>query len=541
MPGADSGHDSGIGNGSQTRLRRTLAAGLLGIVAALVVLVPAASSAGSAAAAEGRLGVSSLRLGDVSIAAITLSSDPAARVTLVVPQGYELQLGQPAGTSIGFVSALLAETAGTSSSAFASGELVADDPAKYVSDPDAQACAPGAHAAVWSTTLSVLGQTFNLPVFVDPGGVSDAGPGAATLRFCPAWRSPASASTVTAPGLSLFVEGAIVAPTAQGRYTWSALVAPLDGSSPAPNEAGVFELRSVVPNPHVLTLRARHDAKKRSVVLSGTLTAVGEPEAGVEVSFGASTDSFSDVSFFGPVRTNAAGAFSVRRHIEQTTQFSVSADAIQRACATPSSAPAGCVSETVSAPLDASVLVRVRRATDPKLVPRARDQALARRITLKLRDFPPGWEAFDTFPVFACPGFRPRLKDLTVSGEHESPAFASDVGVVSSRASVYVAAPDARKAFAREAKLQAARCLADQIRDAGYTILQLQRVPFPPLGDESRAFRVVASFREEIFTVDLVSFRQGRAVVHLGFGSLVQPLLIARDLANVVAARARGA
>jgi hypothetical protein len=510
------------------------------LACALVAFVPAGASGTSAADADGRLGVSTFVVGGHSLASVSVASaDAIARVTVTVPSGYTFDLGKPAGTSLGFASAVLSDGAGTSS-AFADGELVVDDPARYATDPGAQACAPGAHSAVWRTTFSVLGQEFSLPIFVDVAGPTEPDSTAFVLRFCPIWSSPAVPAGVTANQVSFLVEDAVTQPAAPGRYTWSAFVTPPMAASIAPDLAQTFELRTVVPFPHTLTLRARHDPKAKTVVLSGKMTAAGQPEPGVEISFAASTDSFSETAFFGPVTTNASGEFSIRRHVERTTQFSASVDPRTRPCQAPSSAPAGCPAETVSPPPSASAVVRVRGANDPRLAARARDQALARRINLKLSDFPAGWEAFDTFPLWTCAGFKPRLRDLTVSGDFESRAFASEQAVASSRASVYLSEAQARVAFRREARLEAVRCWAKEVRAEGANVLQLGAVPFRPLGSETRAFRLVFAEGEQVVTLDLVSFRQRRVVVHLGFASVVQALPIEEDLAAKVAARARG-
>lgn len=508
---------------------------------ALFSFVPAGTTETSAEPVDGALSVSSFSLGDQSVAVISVAaSEPIAHVRLSVPTGYTVDLGRPAGTPLGFVSATLYDVAGTSSPAFADGELVVADPATYLTDPVAQACAPGRHAAVWRGTMSVLGQTFELPIFLDPAGPTDSSTTAFVLQFCPAWSSTSVPGGVVAPQLSMAVENVLRAPSAPGRYVWSALTTPLMPASLVWDSARAFELRAVFVHPYTMTLRARHDAKTKSVVLSGKLTAVGEPVPGVPVSFAATTDSFADSTFFGPVRTNAAGEFTVRRHVERTTLYSAAIDSELQDCTGPSSAPAGCVAETSSTPPTVSAIVKVRKASDPKLAGRARDQARARRINLKLSDFPAGWEAYDTFPPFACAGFKPRLSDLTVTGESESRAFASEQGFASSRAAIYVNESQARTAFQREARLGAARCLADELEGDGAAVLQLRAVPFPLLGSETRAFRVVSSYREDVLTVDLVSFRRGRTVVHLGFASAVQPLPIAQDLAAKVAARATG-
>jgi len=526
---------------SRFHLRRLAGALLLACAGLLLAFVPAAVPGTSATAAEGILGVTSLSFRDRSLAAISVASaDPIAQVKLAVPSGYAVDLSQPAGTVLGFVSATLYPATGAGS-AFADGELVVSDPTAYATDKAAQACAPGSHVAVWQTTLSVLGQSFSLPVFIDRGGSTDVGAAAFVLTFCPAWPSSGPPGGVASASVGLYLEDVVAPPTAPGRYTWSARVAPPVAVSLAPDEARAFEVRSLVPNPHTLILRARHDAKRKSVVLSGKLTAAGEPEAGMDISFSASTDSYSEYTEFGPITTNGSGEFTIRRPIERTMQFTASVDTEIGECTAPSSAPAGCVAQTVSPPSSASTIVRVRERTDAKLIARPRDQALARRINLKLGDFPSGWEAYDTFPVFSCPGFKPKLSDLTATGDLESLAFANEQAIVSSRTSIYVSEAQARVAFARQARLAGARCFADLLRREGYAVLQLGRRPFRSLGSETRAFRVVASAQEDVLTFDLVSFRRGRAVVRLGFASLVQPLLIAPELADKVALRARGA
>ena len=519
---------------------RTLALLTLSVAGALVAFVPAATTGTSAATADGALRVLSLASGGRSLASISLaSSDAVAGVRLSIPNGYAVDLGQPTGAAVGDVSATLYPLDG-SSGAFVDGTLVVDDPAKYTFDPAAQACSPGAHAEVWLAEMSVLGQRFDLPIFIDTGGSTDVGPSAVTLRFCPTWAS-SGLPGVTARQLTIFLFDVVTPPTSPGRYTWSALVAPPIGGSIMADAARAFEVRAVDPLPHTLTLRARHDPKAKSVVLTGRLTAAGEPEPGVDVSFGAVTESASGFTSFGPVKTNDAGEFTITQPVQRTTQFVALADPAIGPCTTPSSAPAGCLAESVVPPPGAVAFVRIREPSDPKLVVRTRDQALARRINLRQSDFPAGWAPFETFPVFSCPGFKPKLSDLTVSGDVESLAFATDQAIASSRASIYVSETQAQVAFKRLARLAAARCFADLVRAGGATVLQLRKISFPALGSETRAFRVVASDRELIVTFDFVTFRRGRAVVQLGFGSLVQPLPIAHELAAKVAARARGA
>jgi hypothetical protein len=287
---------------------------------------------------------------------ISVSSDaPIAKVQLSVPAGYPLKLDQPPGTRLGRVDAFVSDVAGGARGQVA-GDLVADDPARYLSDPAAQACAPGSHTAVWVASLSGRGQTLRLPIFVDREG----GPGGsgAVLRFCPIWPTPVGSVTL----VMLNVEGIFGVLTARGRNTWSALVSP-PLPTLAPDESRTFELRALEPMPHVVTLRARHYPERRIVVLSGRVTAAGEPVKGAKVAFGVIRKSLpagGAVPFVGPAKTNASGAFSFRHRIRETTRYFTDVLIPPRPCSGPSTAPGGCLRETVSRPQFAVTTVRVR-------------------------------------------------------------------------------------------------------------------------------------------------------------------------------------
>ncbi|MGH3066710.1 MAG: hypothetical protein ACRDOF_10480 [Gaiellaceae bacterium] len=269
------------------------------------------------------------------------------------------------------------------------------------------------------------------------------------------------------------------------------------------------------------------------------MTAAGQPVAGARVSFAASTDSISGTSFFGPVTTNASGQFAISRSVSVSTLFSADVERVSTPCAEPSSAPAGCAQETVAPPSAASVVVRVRLATDPKLVPRKRDQAAARRANFTLGDFPAGWEGFDNFSPFECRGYRPKLEKLTASGDAESRIFGTELAAAASRTTVFTSDAQARTAYARVSGIGLARCFADQLRADGVVILELGAIPFAKLGNETRAFRIVYEIDEFVVTDDFVYFRNGRTVVQLLFASVTQPLPIAEALARKVAARVR--
>ena len=291
-----------------------------------------------------------------------------------------------------------------------------------------------------------------------------------------------------------------------------------------------FEVRSVVPLPQSLTLRAKHEPKKHSVVLSGRLTGA---RRAARASHGAAASGRGDTdrdSRF-TVRTDAAGRFSVRRRITETTTYVATALSQFGRCSAPSSAPAGCRSESVTASNQPFATVELRKATDPELKgagtrprPRASRERPARRP-------PSGWAPNELLesPTPWCPGFTPDLSALTATGEAKSPVFWLRSGSVSSRSSVYLTEAQARTAFSKEATVDQVSCK---------TALTARPFAFPRVGDETRAFRV----KHEVSTreyFDVVMFRRGRVVVHLWVSSTGRPLtVLERSVARKIAARA---
>jgi len=474
-----------------------------------------------------------------------ISNAPMAHVSVFAPQGYGLELGRPVGAPVGTAVAITEDPSGGGFGDSAQATLAVADPAAYVSDPKAQACAPGSHAAVWKATLSAGGgRSLELPIFVDPAGTSAPAGAAYVLQACPIWPSTeVGIAHRTARTLLIFIEQGFTVPEAAGRYPWSALVTPA-GAPPAlgAEPSRTYELRATLPFPRVLTLRARRDPKTKTVVLSGRLTALGQPEANMQIALLTSGASSSRPTF---ARTNAAGEYQLRTRVTKTTEYIAFVAEDPGPCVAPSAAPAGCLTETVTPPTPATAAVLVREATDPKLVVRARDRALARRAGLRIGDFPEGWEALPlNLPIDLCPEFNPDLSALTATGEARSPLFGTETTAVASSTAVYVTVEQARTAFRKQAQLRVARCFANSAReDGGATIHSVGPVvPFPRVGNETRAFRAVYELEtDEVTYLDLVSFRQGRVVVHMWVASDDIPLdPLTRSLAAKLASRARG-
>jgi hypothetical protein len=526
--------------GSRVRLRNAVAA----VAVLVLVAAPAAVGQGAPQPDDTSLLVRSGSFAGKAYASVVLSSSASiAGLTLYVPQGYALDLTRPAGTELGYALVSAPDTAG-GFGGFTEGTLVSDDPARYAGDAAAQSCAPGAHAAVWRSIFSVAGRSLELPMFLDPAGPNDPAGTAFVLRACPIWPSTeVGVAHRAADFLVLSLDDGVTLPTAPGRYAWSAIVTPTGPLSVAPEPSRAFEVRAIVPQPHVLTLRAKHDPKAKTVLLSGRVTSLGSPEAGVPVELASwDDDPKSRPVSFGPVRTNANGEFQVRRRVVRTTQFTASVEDEPGPCSGSSSAPAGCVSETVTVPDPASAVVVVRAKTDPKLAVRSRDRMRAREAALKLKDFPTGWAAVPfPLPFDACPKFEPDLSALTATGEWNSPAFVTDTNGALSSTTVYRTIADARTAFRKEAQLAVARCVAEEARADGDTVHSVGALTFPRVGDETRAFRLVAEIaREGVVYLDFISIRRGRVVVHMFVSSLGVPLdPLEHSLAAAVAARAR--
>ena len=172
----------------------------------------------------------------LTLLASTSDTLSAASMSIYVPTGYGLDLTLPKGTKVGGVVAL---------PNFDASDLVVDDPAAFTADP----CAPGTHAAVWTTSMTISGQPTTVPIFLDPTTGTDTARGAYRLTYCQ-----------TSIAL-LVLETGLTAPTTPGAYTWRAFVQPPGVAPAAPDPNAVYELRSVVEIPHSLAAKARYDTR----------------------------------------------------------------------------------------------------------------------------------------------------------------------------------------------------------------------------------------------------------------------------------------
>jgi hypothetical protein len=164
-------------------------------------------------------------------------------------------------------------------------------------------------------------------------------------------------------------------------------------------------------------------------------------------------------------------------------------------------------------------------ADSPTVRITAADQAKATAALLRRSDLGMGWLGGPVKPSPItppdCPGFSPKESDLVVSG-HAHAIYVFRQGGVELDQDVQVLTNDAavRTDFDRSISPQLARCLAYQLgRVPGVSEVSVIRIPFPPVGTVSAAYRaemVVTRHGHSIHWItDYVFFGQGRTEYEL--------------------------
>jgi hypothetical protein len=194
-------------------------------------------------------------------------ADPQpAHITIYIPNGYALTLGQPVGTVIGTTAGEVTVNALGGIPVPLSGQVVVDDPAKHLTDP----CAPGAHQAVWDLQLSVLNQTTHVPVYLDPTAGAETALGAAKGQLC--LSRPDTPEGTPLHFATFTVNGIFTPPVTATR--WIGFWTPYAAGGVV-NAAGTVETRAFV-GPGSVSLTPRLTSKKKKqVTLTGLVTQSG--------------------------------------------------------------------------------------------------------------------------------------------------------------------------------------------------------------------------------------------------------------------------
>jgi hypothetical protein len=442
-----------------------------------------------------------------------------------VPKGYTLDLAAQPRKNVGDGSVLVV---GADTPSFSSGfgTFRALDPQTASTDPRAQACAPGQHAAVWTFSTSLAGQLVRVDVYADPGRE----PGVAyTLQGCASGLAASDTDSTASIRLSI---NTLVEPTAPGEYRWRVLV--------TPQSRQAYELQALLSLPQSITLKGHYDQRTKKATLTGRVTQGGKPLARADVEvIGLRGD---DTSGFYDTRTNAQGAFTLTAPIAATTDFTASVGATIAPCSALSNAPAGCLGATTVPPDDTFTTIWVSVPGGAVRAVRSADQRRAERAGLTASDFPTGFEQ-TLGGGDAC--FNPKHEaNLRITGESTSPNFLRyDVGDSPSFAQasgltrVYATNGQARQAFQQQARASTARC---QLKGSGVDDPQVRPLQLPGGRARLRAFRSAVEVEKTLSgKFDFVFLQRGRTVTILRFVFLNASADLERQLVTAVSARMR--
>jgi hypothetical protein len=272
-------------------------------------------------------------------------------------------LTQAPGTAIGVVAGTVILRGAGGAEVNIQGAVRADDPNRYL-DPALNQCdkpAPVRHTAVWVLDVTIAGNPFRVPIYVDD--VTNVPGLSARISLCLAGPvgTPSGTQLLSA---AFSVQGVFRNPSSAKPYTWSSLMTPYVPGTPNPNLLRTVESRAIVPMPIRVATKARRVG--RFVIVSGTITIPGQlVPANVQIWAGATA---RRLRRSGSARVTGAGRFTVRQRVPRRARFWFyqaridlpAVDITRSSCTPPSPAPAGCVTATMT-PVDVrSNIVRVR-------------------------------------------------------------------------------------------------------------------------------------------------------------------------------------
>jgi hypothetical protein len=299
---------------------------------------------------------------------VPATSAPTQKLALYLPTGGSLDLTGGLGTKVGDLQATLVQTAG-GTSLDATGTITVDDPAKYTTDPVAQACAPGTHTAVWLLTLTVSGQpSLVVPLFIDATMGADVALGAYVMQACflTSDAAPAAGGSPLAAKLTdldLETTNVVTNPATVGVSVWRAFVTPYTPGTTTPNPSAMVELRCDLPLPHRFkALKATYSKTTRKVTITGTLLGGANPRGGVHVRILAATKpSVSALKPWAVATTDRRGHFTIVKPLPTTLYIYLYVlPYVLNSCSGTSTAPGGCVGEFVSPELGPLLTLRKR-------------------------------------------------------------------------------------------------------------------------------------------------------------------------------------
>jgi hypothetical protein len=98
---------------------------------------------------------------------------------------------------------------------------------------------------------------------------------------------------------------------AGGLLTWRAFVTPYQPGTATPLPASMFEVRSIVALPQLLSFRPAFAAKNDVLTLNGRLVSAGTPRSGINIHFAVATR--GDARDLGVIQTRADGRYVFKK------------------------------------------------------------------------------------------------------------------------------------------------------------------------------------------------------------------------------------
>lgn len=281
-----------------------------------------------------------------------------AKVTLLVPYSFQIPIDLPVGKKAGIASAGVGGCQRDLTSCpedWTEKSILVADPARYSGNAGAEACAPGAHDAVWTFELSSLlgSNAIKVPMFIDHLEYPNDQNSEYEIQFCPPQPETAKLR-IDWLGFDL---NSVSNPAVHGAYSWRALLVPASPTG-APDGAATYEVRSVEAIPSGLTLAGRYDRVRHQALLRARFVAPEMDASGTSVSlYTLVTGDIFPLRFLTWARTDDSGVVPFRRRTTATRKYGVRIESIGACSPTPLPL-APCKNQT-AAHLE-SVFVRVR-------------------------------------------------------------------------------------------------------------------------------------------------------------------------------------
>jgi hypothetical protein len=298
--------------------------------AALVALAVAALAAASYAPSMG-IFQATYKPGGAGAVTIVVAQetndDPTARIVIYVGPGYQVTLGQPAGTTIGTVLAGVQILDLGPNRLPLTGPVKTDTPANYVSNP----CSPGLHEAVWTLNAALPGQPANpIPVYVDHTTGPEAAFSSARLIVCfrdpnlPAGDPRRAPSGLKFLDASFTVRGVFRNPGRAGTDVWRSIFTPYTPGTGTPNAPGTREAQGVVPMPYTITAR-RVRARRGFYRVAGVVSIAGRRPSGARVGLYTGVRGKSGITYglAAARKTTRNGKYAFNRRLPKKTTYVV--------------------------------------------------------------------------------------------------------------------------------------------------------------------------------------------------------------------------